>query len=122
MPQQPQEPIVREVQVPETISVADLAHKMSVKATEVIKTLMLMGQMVTINQMLDQDTAMLVVEEMGHKAFAAKADDPEALLGELAEQEHFPELRVPGRHDHGSRRPREDLASRLHPPREGRRG
>ena len=71
------------MQVPETISVADLAHKMSVKATEVIKTLMTMGQMVTINQMLDQDTAMLVVEEMGHKAIAAKADDPEAYLGEL---------------------------------------
>ena len=62
---QPAENVVREVQVPETISVADLAHKMSVKATEVIKTLMTMGQMVTINQMLDQDTAMLVVEEMG---------------------------------------------------------
>lgn len=79
----PTEPIVREVSVPEAISVADLAYKMAVKATEVIKTLMKMGQMVTINQMLDQDTAMLVVEEMGHKAVQAKADDPEALLGEL---------------------------------------
>jgi translation initiation factor IF-2 len=63
---------VREVHVPETISVADLAHKMTIKATEVIKTLMKMGSMVTINQVLDQETAMIVVEEMGHKAFAAK--------------------------------------------------
>jgi translation initiation factor IF-2 len=66
--------------VPETISVADLAHKMSVKATEVIKALMKMGSMVTINQVLDQETAMILVEEMGHKAFAAKLDDPEAFL------------------------------------------
>jgi translation initiation factor IF-2 len=67
----PAELIIREVHVPETISVADLAHKMTVKATEVIKTLMKMGSMVTINQVLDQETAMIVVEEMGHKAFAA---------------------------------------------------
>ncbi len=76
------EPIVREVHVPETITVADLAHKMSVKAAEVIKLLMKLGQMVTINQMLDQETAMILVEEMGHKAQAAKLDDPEALLAE----------------------------------------
>lgn len=62
--------------MPETISVADLAYKMAVKATEVIKTLMKMGQMVTINQMLDQDTAMLIVEEMGHKAGRRQPDDP----------------------------------------------
>jgi translation initiation factor IF-2 len=60
---------------PETISVADLAHKMSIKASEVIKALMKMGQMVTINQVLDQETAMIIVEEMGHKAVAAKLDD-----------------------------------------------
>ena len=69
---------VQEVHVPETISVADLAHKMSVKASEVIKQLMKLGQMVTINQQLDQETAMILVEEMGHKALAAKLDDPEA--------------------------------------------
>jgi translation initiation factor IF-2 len=73
---------MQEVHVPETISVADLAHKMSVKASEVIKHLMKLGQMVTINQQLDQETAMIVVEEMGHKAFAAKLDDPEAFTEE----------------------------------------
>jgi translation initiation factor IF-2 len=64
--------------------VADLAHKMSVKAAEVIKVLMKLGQMVTINQVLDQDTAMIVVGELGHTALAAKLDDPEALLAESA--------------------------------------
>ncbi|AQV94561.1 translation initiation factor IF-2 [Cupriavidus necator] len=78
--QAPTEPVVREVHVPETVSVADLAHKMAVKASEVIKQMMKLGQMVTINQVLDQETAMIVVEEMGHKAHAAKLDDPEALL------------------------------------------
>jgi len=70
----------REVHVPETITVADLAHKMSVKAAEVIKLMMKMGQMVTINQPLDQETAMIVVEELGHKAIAAALDDPEAMM------------------------------------------
>ncbi|MBL8347501.1 MAG: translation initiation factor IF-2, partial [Rubrivivax sp.] len=78
----PSEMQTQEVHVPETISVADLAHKMSVKASEVIKQLMKLGQMVTINQQLDQETAMIVVEEMGHKAFAAKLDDPEAFTEE----------------------------------------
>lgn len=64
----PTAPVIREVALPETITVADLAQKMSVKVTEVIKTMMKMGMMVTINQVLDQETAVLVVEEMGHKA------------------------------------------------------
>src|SRR6185312_680607 len=83
--------IAREIHVPETISVADLAHKMSVKAAEVIKQLMKLGQMVTINQQLDQETAMILVEEMGHKAVTAKLDDPDAFLeeeGSAAEQQH----------------------------------
>jgi translation initiation factor IF-2 len=78
----PAEIVIKDVHIPETISVADLAHKMSIKGAEVVKALMTMGQMVTINQILDQETAMIVVEEMGHKAFAAKLDDPELFLAE----------------------------------------
>ena len=83
-PQAPVEARVLEVHVPETITVGELAHKMAVKASEVIKQLMKLGQMATINQPLDQDTAMIVVEEMGHKAVIAALDDPEAFTEEEA--------------------------------------
>jgi len=76
----PSDPIVKDVLIPETISVADLGHKMAIKASELIKSLMGMGMMVTINQVLDQETAMILVEEMGHNPQAAKENDPESLL------------------------------------------
>jgi len=103
----PAEFVAQEVHVPETITVADLAHKMSIKAAEVVKHLMKLGQMVTINQSLDQETAMILVEEMGHKALAAKLDDPDAFTeeeqaaqtGELLPR--APVVTVMGHVDHG---------------------
>jgi translation initiation factor IF-2 len=102
---QPTAPVKREVQLPETITVGELANRMAVKANEVIKTMMKMGVMATINQPIDQDTAQLVVEEFGHSAVRLKEDVLEdqlnAGVGELELLPRAPVVTIMGHVDHG---------------------
>lgn len=105
--ERPTAPVIKEVLIPESITVAELAARMSVKAAEVIKVMMKMGAMVTINQVIDQDTATLLVEEMGHKTKLLKSDAMEDdILAEAKQEDAEPVARAPvvtimGHVDHG---------------------
>jgi translation initiation factor IF-2 len=118
--ERPTAPVVREVAIGETITVADLAQKLALKGGEVVKALFKMGVMATITQSIDHDTAALVTEELGHKADPCQRQRRRRRTAGSTGENGRSHPASAGGHHHGSRRPRQDLAAGLHPPHQGR--
>ena len=112
----PTAPVKREVALGETITVGRAGAKMAVKATEVIKVLMNLGVMATINQPIERDTAVLVVEELGHTCQAAARESDRGRSAGRGHRDRASRGARAGSDRHGSRRSRQDIAARLHPP------
>ena len=115
---EPKEKLIREVIIPETITIQELANRMAERGVDVIRLLMKQGQMVTITDVIDADTAQLIAEEMGHSVKrVAESDVEEGLFStEGADDAATPAAARAGRDHHGPCRPRQDLAARRHPP------
>ncbi len=112
---EPKEKLVREVTIPEAITISDLANRMAERAVDVIRLLMQQGQMLQINDVIDADTAQLIAEEMGHSVRRVSEADVEEGLFDVADDAGPDGAARAGGHRHGPRRPRQDLAARRHP-------
>ena len=113
------EKVVRDVQLPEAIVVSELANRMAERVGDVVKSLMQMGMMVTQNQTIDADTAELIIEEFGHKVVRVSASDVEDVIQQVEDDEEEPATPAASHYRHGSRGPRQDLASRCDPQCQG---
>ena len=112
---QPRDKVMREVIIPEVITIQELANRMTERSVDVIKLLMGQGAMHKINDVIDADTAELIVREFGHTPKrVSEADVEEGFIGQTDDEEKPAAARA-RRHHHGSRRPRQDLAARRHP-------
>ena len=112
---EPKEKLIREVTIPETITIQELANRMAERAVDVIRMLMKQGHMATINDMIDADTAQLIAEELGHTVKRVAESDVEEGLFDAADDPGQHGAARAGRDHHGPCRPRQDLAARRHP-------
>ena len=117
-PNEPKEKLIREVIIPEAITIQELANRMAERAVDVIRMLMKQGAMHKITDVIDADTAQLIAEELGHTVKRVAASDVEEGLFDAVDRFHRHRAALAGRHRDGPRRPRQDLAARRAAPRQ----